>query len=260
MKPVYSFRLDDISWDMNYDNFCKIKRLFIQYNIRPLIGVIPFNEDIKIKSQVGMTRLSEEDFWPMVKDLQDNYGWSIALHGFNHVYVTSDSGLFKINKRAEFAGLPYEIQHEKIQKGIKILENHGLNIDCFMAPGHSLDWNTIKALKNSGIDIVTDGRCAYPYKKHEVFFIPQIGSWPQEKIWGVNNSCFHINTWNESTFDLFESFLKKHIDDCVDYSYVIQQTRNGIYNNKVFENIISHLLCKAYQSLKNMKAFIRKTE
>ena len=41
----YIFRLDDISWDMNYENFKRIKQLFTDYGIKPIIGVIPKNED-----------------------------------------------------------------------------------------------------------------------------------------------------------------------------------------------------------------------
>ena len=49
-------------------------------------------------------------------------------------------------------------QKEKLLLGKAALENEGIYTDTFMAPGHSYDRNTLKALKTIGFEYVTDGR------------------------------------------------------------------------------------------------------
>lgn len=34
-------------------------------------------------------------------------GWHIALHGYDHVYISENSGLEPFNNKSEFAGLSY---------------------------------------------------------------------------------------------------------------------------------------------------------
>lgn len=221
------FRLDDISWDMNYENFSRIRDLFLKYDIRPLIGIIPHNEDAKLKKQAGDRGISQDRFWAEMLDLQQNHGWAVALHGYDHVYVTSDSGIFKINDRSEFAGLPYEQQEEKIRLGKAILESHGLCIDAFMAPAHSLDWNTVEALKKNNITVITDGRCAYPYWKNGVLFMPQVWSKPHRGVCGIFTACFHINSWADYRFQKLERFIQKHKECCGTFPEAVRCAAEG---------------------------------
>ena len=218
MAAKYIFRLDDICPDMNYNNFVKIRNIFIKNNIKPIIGVIPCCKDNKLKKQSKGNSIEEDKFWKEIKELQDNKGWEIALHGYDHVYISKDSGIFKTNKRAEFAGIPYEVQVEKIEKGKRILESKGLDINAFMAPAHSLDWNTIEALKQNEIYVVTDELSAYPYVKNGVLFVPQIASWPKQRILGVDTICFHINTWPDDMFEKLEHFLMNNDIDIISFS------------------------------------------
>lgn len=214
MGYIQLFRIDDITWDMNYENFSKIRDLFFQYDIRPIIGVIPHNEDPKLKEQAGEHGIAQERFWEEMRSLQRDHGWAIALHGYSHVYVTGDCGMFKVKPRSEFAGLPYEQQEEKIRKGKAILEENGLCVDAFMAPGHSLDWNTVKALKENDITVITDGLTAYPYRKNGVLFVPQIWPWPRREIYGIATACFHINTWESVLFLNLEKFIQASRNNC----------------------------------------------
>lgn len=212
MGVKYLFRVDDISWDMNYKNFSRLRDLFFRYDVKPIIGVIPHNEDPHLKEQAGENGITEERFWREMNDLQQNHGWAVALHGYNHVYVTKDGGIFKRNNRAEFAGLPLEQQEEKVRRGKEILEQNGLSIDAFMAPAHSLDWSTVEALKRNGIFTITDGKGVYPYTKREVLFVPDqyIYPMPYPGVCGVHTAVFHPNGWNTMRFSRLEQFLKKH--------------------------------------------------
>ena len=222
---IQLFRVDDVSWDMNYENFKRFRELMFKYGVKPIIGVIPANNDEKLKHQVGMKHIDPESFWREVLFLQKEHDWAVALHGYDHVYITEDSGIFKTNKRAEFAGLTLAEQEEKIRKGISVFSEHCVSIDAFMAPAHSMDWNTVEALKRNGISVVTDGHCAYPYKKRGVLFIPQVWPWPRKKVFGIYTACFHINSWNDSNFVELERFIVNNLSICGSFEDIIIQAQ-----------------------------------
>lgn len=240
MNGKYLFRIDDITWDINYENFCKIRDIFIHYGVKPIVGVIPYNEDKEIKIATADKGISEEYFWSEIKNLQDNYGWSIALHGYNHVYVSDDSGLLKINKRSEFAGLPYDIQYKKIFEGKKALEEHGLKVDIFMAPSHSFDKNTLLALCENNISTVTDGYGLYPYLSRGLLFIPQQIATPRRIILGVFTFCQHINFMTNEDHQFIENFIKKHCKDCISVEEIRAKSWNSLTTQAV--NLPGNLL------------------
>lgn len=239
MGFIQLFRIDDISWDMNYENFSRIRDLFFQYDIRPIIGVIPHNEDPKLKEQAGAHGITPDRFWEEMRSLQREHGWAIALHGYNHVYVTGDCGMFKVKPRSEFAGLSYARQEEKIREGKAVLEENGLRIDAFMAPGHSLDWNTVKALKENGITAVTDGLTAYPYRKNGVLFLPQVLSWPRREACGIATACLHINGWKDPLFLNLETYLQTNRDTCGTFQSAVSLALNGNHFSWQIANLIS---------------------
>ena len=111
-----SYRIDDVSDYMNNDNFLKIEALFKKYKIKPLIGVIPKNEDKKLV-KFGLVKF---DFWNKIRELKVN-GWTIAMHGSNHVYETKESGILKYPKKSEFSGLSTNKQRNKIDQQVKQL-------------------------------------------------------------------------------------------------------------------------------------------
>ena len=43
-------RLDDIAENMNWDLMNKCEKLFDKYQIKPILGVIPLNEDSELKT------------------------------------------------------------------------------------------------------------------------------------------------------------------------------------------------------------------
>ena len=75
-------RIDDIAENMNWADMDKCESLFDKYNIKPLLGVIPNNQDKKLYIYE-----KKEKFWDKVRLWQDK-GWEIAMHGFTHVYDT----------------------------------------------------------------------------------------------------------------------------------------------------------------------------
>ncbi|MCR4650604.1 MAG: DUF2334 domain-containing protein [Lachnospiraceae bacterium] len=203
-------RLDDITPDMDPVRFERVRKLFDEYNVRPLIGVVPeCRDDILNRSE------PDPDFWSMVKELEAK-GWKIAQHGTYHVYETEDSGLLGINPFSEFAGLQYHVQLDKIRKGRAILESNGIHTDIFMAPGHTFDDNTVEALKETGFTSVTDGLYVRPYIYKGLLFVPcRLNS--NYTIEGFDTICLHTNLMEDKDFVDLERFLREHRDEIIDY-------------------------------------------
>ena len=102
-------RIDDIAAHMKWDLINKCEILFDEFNIKPLIGVIPNNKDKEF-----LRYEKKDDFWDQVRSWQ-NKGWEISMHGFNHVYDTDTkkNDFFGYGGKSEFYGHPYEYQKKK---------------------------------------------------------------------------------------------------------------------------------------------------
>ena len=143
-------RMDDITPNMDWKKFLEFKMLLDKHGIRPLIGVVPDNRDENLNREAengkGRERKGTAEFWEYIRSLQSQ-GWVIAMHGYQHVYTQKKGGMFPLNDFSEFAGLGFEQQFAMLEKGKDILESHGIKTDIFMAPAHSYDRNTLKALQ-----------------------------------------------------------------------------------------------------------------
>lgn len=200
-KTECMIRLDDITPDMNWERFYQAKAIFDKYDIRPLIGVVPDNQDVTLHKQEG-----REDFWNVIRQLQER-GWAVAQHGTYHCYETKDSGILGINPFSEFAGLSYEVQVKKLQAGKRILDKNGIRTDVFMAPGHTYDKNTLKALKECGFHVITDGLSAKPYMEDGILCIPcRLRGF--KKPDGIDTMCLHTNLMDEQDMEELEFFCK----------------------------------------------------
>ncbi|WP_020558608.1 DUF2334 domain-containing protein [Thiofilum flexile] len=194
----YIIRFDDICPTMNWDNWEDLEKELIKLNIKPIIGVIPDNKDKKL--MIGS--IDEKKFWERIRHF-DQLGWTIALHGLHHTYETQDSGLLKLNNRSEFAGLPYDIQSNKIRKALDIFTRNQINIKIWMAPAHSFDENTILALRENNINIITDGFYSRPVIHLGITWIPQqLWNFKRHLFPGIWTICFHHN--NLSTKDIYK--------------------------------------------------------
>lgn len=114
---MYLIRLDDASEYMNIEKWDKVEKILDKYNIKPIVGIIPNNEDESLIKRYDLNK----KFWAKATSWQ-NKKWTIAMHGYNHVYVTYDGGINPVQKRSEFAGLSLERQKEKMHLGIKKME------------------------------------------------------------------------------------------------------------------------------------------
>jgi len=200
----YFFRLDDIAPNMNWDNFNLVVSLFRRYNIKPLLAIIPNNKDPEL-----LKYPANSDFWRIIKELNQD-GWTIGQHGFEHLYKTGNGGVLKINKKGEFAGIDFETQRQMTENGKKILEEKLGEINIFVAPAHSFDKNTIRALLTNNIKILSDGIALWPFKKYGIIWLPQITWRPRRFPLGFLTFTLHTNTMNSADFDNLNKFIIKN--------------------------------------------------
>ena len=211
MSAKYILRLDDACPTMDRKKWQKVEDICDKYNIKPIVAVIPNNKDSQQKKDEY-----DENFWDKVRSWQVK-GWHIALHGYDHVYISNDSGLVPFNNDSEFAGLSYEKQAQKIREGWKILQENGINANIWVAPSHTFDKNTLKALKeNTTINIVSDGIALFPFKKYGFNWIPQ-QVWRFRKMpFGIWTGCFHPNEMSEKEFRDLDSFMEENYQNFID--------------------------------------------
>lgn len=211
-------RLDDVTADMDWESFLGFKGLADRFGIRPLIGVVPDNRDGNL--EWGAAR---EDFWEFVRGLQQE-GWSVALHGYQHLYSTGKGGIFPLNCFSEFAGVSLEGQKEMLEKGVEIFKAHGIVTDIFMAPGHSYDRNTLRALKELGFSFITDGFGSRPYRFMGLTFLPIAfhGSRDIRKKYGYTTLVYHLNGTSGDQLGDYESLFKAHKQDFISFTEYCQ--------------------------------------
>ncbi len=203
----YIIRLDDASPTMDRAKWNRVFKILDRHSIKPIVAVIPNNGDKKM-----MIDEYDEHFWDRVRGWQDS-GYSIALHGYTHIYTSKSRGIVPMNTQSEFADVDIETQRDKIQKGYAIFKKESIQSNIWVAPAHSFDDNTLKVLKEeTSIDIVSDGVSFYPYSEKGFFWIPQ-QTWSfKEKKRGIWTICMHPNTMSESKFKEFEAFIEKNSD------------------------------------------------
>lgn len=229
---MYVIRLDDASEYLNKDNWKTIEKILLKYNVKPIVGIIPKNEDPSLKKYN-----KDKDFWENAKKWEKN-GWIIALHGYNHVYITKDGGINPVQRRSEFAGVDYATQSYKIIEGLKILDEHELKPKVFFAPSHTFDKNTLRALKdNSQIRIISDTIANDVYFKDGFYFLPVQSGKVRNLNFKFTTFCYHPNEMNENDFKQLEEFLQNNTKKFLDLN--IEQLNKR--EKSVYDKILSFL-------------------
>lgn len=203
---MYLMRLDDASEYMDIAKWKRMEELLDKYDIKPIFGIIPANEDPELLKYGKV-----DNFWKLMTAWIEK-GWVPALHGYSHVFETNGGGINPVNKRSEFAGVPLERQKDKISKGTKILIEHGITPCVFFAPAHTFDENTIRALKESSdIRIVSDTIAYDKYKGADgITYIPQQSGRVRKLPFKTVTFCYHPNLMNDKAFEDLEQFIQKN--------------------------------------------------
>lgn len=236
-----AIRMDDITPDMDWAKFLRFKALCDLYQVKPLIGVVPDNRDENLHIDEPGTA-PVEDFWQYLGELERE-GWCIAQHGVTHVYTTKKMGCFPLNRLSEFAGIAYEKQYEALKRGRDILQEHGIRTDIFMAPAHSFDRNTIKALRKLGFRRMTDGFGDGPYSRQGMIFYPI--SYRQGSVLkngqkkGYTTFVVHTNTMCDRDFKRFEQLFSAYGDRLISYADLLRREPK---KRNVFGNGVEYLM------------------
>ena len=233
-----TIRMDDITPDMDWDKFHTFKKILDKYHICPLIGVVPDNHD-----EMLSVNPPREDFWDYIKKLQQR-GWSIAMHGYQHVYTTKKGGIFPLNSFSEFAGVPYEKQRAMLTDGQAMLKKRGIETDIFMPPAHSFDKKTIRVLKELGFSYITDGFGDMPFEREGIVFLPICERKSRDLTGdGITTYVIHANTMEEQDFAYYEKLFAEN--ETVNYShYFTLPCVKRNFGGNVKEYMMA--LCKQY--------------
>ena len=221
----YLIRFDDIAPNMNWNKFDRFIDIAIKNNIAPILAVIPDNKDPEL---LKYPNKNNSKFWEIIQKL-DSIGWEIGMHGLNHKFLTTESGIMDINNFSEFSGLSLDDQKNKIKKSIEIFNNYSINPRIFVAPAHSFDANTLIALDELDINIISDGYRLYPYNIRDFVFLPQLFSTPKKMPFGVFTFCVHLNNLSENRFIKLINFIEKNRDDFINVDQALTMINNSFF-------------------------------
>jgi predicted deacetylase len=190
---------------MNWDIWSGIESVLLEFELTPILAVVPDNQDPMLK--VGPPC---DKFWEKVREWQARR-WTIGLHGYQHAYASDDGGIVGIAPHSEFAGLPEPEQKAKLQKAVEIFQREGVTPHVWVAPAHSFDQTTILALKDLGINVISDGFALAPHEDSDGLL------WVPQQLWrfrwrpfGVWTVCYHHNRWTQKDVAAFRAEVKAY--------------------------------------------------
>jgi predicted deacetylase len=202
MAATYLVRIDDICPTMNWTVWEQVEAALVEAGVQPIVAVVPDNRDPVLEVQPAEPR-----FWDRVRRWQA-LGWTIGLHGYQHHYETRDAGIIGRNRYSEFAGLPFETQLDKLRRATAIFTREGVTPDVFVAPGHSFDDTTLRALLECGISAISDGYSMLPHiDGRGMIWVPQQLGGFRSMPGGLWTVCLHINGWCPAAIREFRTDL-----------------------------------------------------
>ena len=238
---MFLLRLDDACDYMDVKKWSKMETLLDKYNIKPLVGIIP-----DCKYELFCSSYNKDmSFWAKAKKWEEK-GWGLALHGHQHIYMCKDGGINPYVQNSEFAGLPLEIQKDKIKTGYSILLENGIHPVAFFAPSHTFDDNTVLAIKEeTDIRVICDTQATNIYKEGDIFFYPVVSNCVRKLPFKYQTFCYHPNTMSDNDFDILENFFIKYSSDFVAFSEIPRINRK--------RNWLDNLLKTAYFTLRKFR-------
>jgi predicted deacetylase len=210
MNTKYLFRMDDITPGMDWNRFWALMQLFRRHDIKPLLGVVPDNRDPNLERCPHYPR-----FWETLRGLVESDAVDIAQHGYQHTLthrphasiLGSSVGVRK--EVSEFAGDPFYDQDFRICEGRRILQHHGISTSYWMAPNHSYDNTTLRALHHNGFTAISDGIALFPFSSDGLTFVPQTSWRPRWMPLGVHTICLHTNEITPQHVKELRVFLRR---------------------------------------------------
>src|SRR5262249_18174221 len=121
----------------------------------------------------------------------------------------------------------------------------GVPPDLWIAPWHSFDASTLRALRDVGIRSLSDGFALYPYRD------PGGMLWVPQQLWkfrrmpfGLWTVCAHANHWSVTDVAQFRSDLRDYAAAITDWTSVISLygKRRRSVRDRLFSAIYPTLL------------------
>ena len=200
MTTEYLLRFDDLCPTMNWRVWDQIEDALIVRGIRPILAVVPDNRDPFL--EIDDPR---RDFWDRVREWQSR-GWTIGMHGYQHITLTEERGVVGINPRSEFAGLTRDTQRQRLSSGLSIMDRESVAPQVWVAPNHSFDEQTVSVLHEAGLKVISDGLGMRPFRDQMQM------TWVPHQIWrfrrmppGTWTVGIHHNGW---TPELLQAFVR----------------------------------------------------
>jgi predicted deacetylase len=219
-KPArYLLRFDDLCPTMSKARFDRFLRIVEQHQLHPILAVVPDNQDPDL-----IRDDADPGFWKRIGALQ-SAGATVAMHGYQHLCLSTGKSLVDLHRQSEFAGLPEETQRSWIRSGLKIFRERGLCPQLFVAPRHGFDSVTLRALAEEGLPFLSDGFASRPFTRAGVVCIPQQLWAPMEKPYGLWTICMHTNTATDDLERNLERFVSEHGDQFTSFDEVIAGER-----------------------------------
>ncbi len=217
----YLLRFDDLCPTISQRRWQQLLVLVNDYQIRPILAVVPDNHDPGLKCEPDDPR-----FWDKMREMEAA-GAAIALHGYRHLCKSVGASLLRLHTRSEFAGFDYETQRLWIRKGIEILREKGLNPRLWVAPRHGFDRITLRALRAEGIEYISDGFARLPFRRHGVTWVPQQLWSPLRKSAGLWTICMHPAATRHSEVERLRDFLEDHSRQFTSFDRVANEFQPG---------------------------------
>jgi len=200
----YLLRFDDLCPTMPRARWERVLQLIQEFSIQPILAVIPDNHGPGLAMEEP-----DPDFWQQMRSLEAG-GAAIGLHGYRHLCTSHGRSLASLESVSEFAGVAEETQRIWIRAGLEILRSHGLSPKVWVAPRHGFDRATLRALREEGIGVLSDGFARVPFTRGGLTWIPQQIWSPVEKSGGLWTICLHPATLSEEQFEKLRQFLALH--------------------------------------------------
>ena len=245
-NPKFLIRLDDIAENMNWEMMDQTVRLFDAFGIKPVLGVIPNNQDPELLSYPK----KNINFWDEVKNWEKR-GWEVGMHGNNHVYdkTCNKNDYLGHGGNTEFCGHAFEKQLEKIKQGLNKFKKEKIEIRTFFAPNHTFDQNTLMALKECGVTNVLDGYGLTPYEEKKIKFIPQLFYRILPLPFGIQTFQIHLNYYKQDDFNNLKKFIELNSTKIITYDEAISKINNGTWHKII--RILSKKILQAKRLVKN---------
>jgi predicted deacetylase len=248
-KPAqYLLRFDDLCPTVSRSRWEQFLPLIQEFQIKPILAVVPDNKDQDLQRAEP-----NPEFWSQMRDMEAA-GATIALHGYRHLCRSKGKSLVPLHRHSEFAGLPADTQRQWILAGLDILRGHGLTPRVWVAPRHGFDRHTLHALRDEGIELLSDGLARVPFTREGLTWIPQQLWEPVEKSKGLWTICVHPNAAQGSKVEALAAFLRKHAVQFTSVDSVLAQLEPSQLTipERIYE-FLSEWRIRASRVRKNMR-------